>query len=195
MNVWNRSVRHSITPHLSQLLFESNIHLTHNSVSDIVIFIWMCSSTTKESSYKGKCLVTSWIPGTHSISHRIISYMLDFIDRNITLCWNWYKYEHQGTRATQDNFLKHSLPWFNVPCWPENKWCQINKWLGLHVVSFLQCQSASTTPWDWVFRVRPWYHGSLCTTVRCREACSAQWYPGPKGTKACEHCKQWGMLA
>jgi hypothetical protein len=68
--------------------------------------------------------------------------------------------------VTQGNFFKHSLPWFNVTCWPENKWCQTNRWLGLHETSFLPCQSASTTPWDQVFRVSPGNLDSLCTTVR-----------------------------
>jgi hypothetical protein len=84
--------------------------------------------------------------------------------------------------VTQGNFFKHSLPWFNEPCWSENKWRQINRWLGLHVTSFLPCPSSSTTLWDEVLKVNPWNQGSLCTRVRSRVACSAKVDPGPKGT-------------
>jgi hypothetical protein len=35
----------------SQFLFGVNIHLTHNSVSNVVIFIEMCNSKRTESNY------------------------------------------------------------------------------------------------------------------------------------------------
>jgi hypothetical protein len=83
----------------------------------------------------------------------------------------------------------------NVPWRLQNKWFQINSWLGFHVNSFLPCMGAIIKPWHSVLMVRPWIHDSQCNTVRWREACSAWWVPDQSCTKACGKFKPWGMLA
>jgi hypothetical protein len=55
------------------------------------------------------------MPGTHSISDRIISYGLDFFDRTIEICLNSQKYESQETQLTQGNFFQHSFFWSMYP--------------------------------------------------------------------------------
>jgi hypothetical protein len=58
-----------------------------------------------------------------------------------------------------------------------------NRCLDLHVISFLPCQSACTTPWYQVVGWNTWNQGSLCTTVRSTVACSVKWDPAPSCTK------------
>jgi hypothetical protein len=82
----------------------------------------------------------------------------------------------------------------NVPWWLENKWCQMNRWLGIHVTSFLPCVAVIIKPGHRLFRVRPWIHDSWCTTVRSIEPCSAWWIPDSSCTKACGQFNPWGMV-
>jgi hypothetical protein len=83
----------------------------------------------------------------------------------------------------------------NVPWRLENKWCLINRWLGLHVTSFLPCMPAIIKPWHHAFRERPWIHDNGHTTVRWMEDCSARWVPDPSCTEAWGQFKPWGMVA
>lgn len=100
-----------------------------------------------------------------------------------------------GNTAYSGQFPLTFISLVNVPWWLKNKWCQINRWLELHVISFLPCVSAIIKPWHHVFRVRPWNHDSRCTKVRWGEVCSAWWAPDPSCTKACGQLKPWGKLA
>jgi hypothetical protein len=76
-----------------------------------------------------------------------------------------------GNTAYAGQFHPAFISLVNVPRWLENKWCQINRWLGLHVNSFLPCMSSIVKPWHRVLRVTPWIQDSRCATVRWREAC------------------------
>jgi hypothetical protein len=100
-----------------------------------------------------------------------------------------------GNTAYSGQFRPTFISLVNVPWWLENKWYQINRWLGLHVILFLPCLAVIIKPWHRVFRVRPWIHDNWCTTVRWGEACSAWWVPDWSCTKACGQFKPWGMVA
>jgi hypothetical protein len=100
-----------------------------------------------------------------------------------------------GNTANSGQFHTTFISLVKVPWCLENQWCQINRWLLLHVTKFMPCVSAIIKPWHHVFRVRPWIHDSWCTTVRWREACSAWWFPDPSCTQACGQFKPWDMVA
>jgi hypothetical protein len=100
-----------------------------------------------------------------------------------------------GNTAYPGQFCSTFISLVNVPWWLDNQWCQINRWMGLHVTPFLPCMAAIIKPWHCVFRVRPWIHDSH--TLRWWEACSDKacwWVPDSSCTKACWQLKSWCML-
>jgi hypothetical protein len=72
--------------------------------------------------------------------------------------------KHWRIRSTSS---KIPCPWFSVPCRAEKNFCQINRCLGHHVISFLPCQSNSTTPKEHV----------VCWDPEIKAACVSQWDP------------------
>jgi hypothetical protein len=100
-----------------------------------------------------------------------------------------------GNTAYSGQFHPTFISLVNVPWWLENKWCQNNRRLGLHVTSFLPCVAAIINPWHFVFRMMPWFHDTWCSKVRWREVSYTFWVPDPSCTKSCGQFKPWAMVA
>jgi hypothetical protein len=138
----------------SRFSCDINTHLTHNSVSKVVISMEMCNFKRTESYYKVWCLVTRWMPGSHSVSHTLFHFgwisLIEILPYDKTHR-NMKTRKHSSLRAISSNI--HFLCQGTLMV--ENKWCQINMWLELHVTSFLPCLSAIIKLWNRVFRMRP----------------------------------------
>jgi hypothetical protein len=74
--------------------------------------------------------------------------------------WKFIEIWTPGNTVYTRQFLPTFISLVYVTWWLENKWCQINRWLGLLVTSFLPCTSAIIKPWHRVFRVTLWIHDS-----------------------------------
>jgi hypothetical protein len=99
-----------------------------------------------------------------------------------------------GNTAYWGQFCPTFISLDDIPWFLQDKWCQINWWMALNVISFLPCVAAIIKPWHGVFRVTPWIHNTQCPIVKWRVACSTRWVPDTSCTKTCGQFIPWDMV-